>query len=1140
MARFNNGLIFTNNKCIGCNKCISQCSIMAANISVFKGDKSRIVIDGDKCNHCGKCIKFCGQGAREYHDDTEVFFNSLKKGKKISLLVAPSFYMLYGELAPKVLGWLKSLGLEKIYDVAFGAQICLWGHVNYLVEHKNEKDSAFITQTCPALINMIELYHPNLISRIIPVQSPMMCTAIYAHKYLGDDNEMAFLGPCISKKDEISSLMTNKNVNYSITYKHLFEYLGETDVEGFNAVSDLTTEGIENYISLTGGFKESIECFFDESEKIINKEGLTPYVFQMLNGFTRITNADERPLAIDVLACANGCQEGPGVNYSALNLDKVYTRISQTNKKSVNIYPKTNSPKENLKKINEQFKDLNPKDFVRVFEQRYRQPFKIPEEVIDEMFDSMLKTTPTKRNINCGSCGYKTCRDMAIAMAYGYNRKENCIHYMNEFMVKQLNTDSLTGLPNRGMFNRVTMQLISENPDKAFIFAIGNVNRIKVINDLYGAKKGDLVITKIGESLNEFSKQGAVVSRFGADNFAICIEDTMENLEKFYNLPVWDFKEYGIDIPVTMRFGVLIVTDKDEDVLSVLNLAAVAMDEKISLTNNTFTIFTKEMHQKVKKEIEITAQMEPALVNDEFHLFYQPQYNAQTNTLCGVEALCRWIKPNGTIVSPADFIPLSEKNGFIKALDQVIWEKAFKNIRSWIDKGMSPVPTSINISRVSLTNDNFIYTIARIQDKYNIPPEYVHFEITESAYMADQRGLIDRINRIRDMGFKIAMDDFGSGYSSLNTLKDIPIDLLKLDMGFVRDNSNMVRGGTILSAVAKMAQSLKLSTIAEGVETQDQAIFLRSIGIEVFQGYLFSKPIPQEEFEEKLKNYEKPEAVTDHIAGNYDITAITDPTSNESMMFEFFSGPACIVEISEKDISLMRINKRASELLGLENWSFVDIQHELNKILRKDKEILIKKTLEAMKHEEAFVGEMEFEHGSTKKPVAIKYSTWGIGSLVDGKFCIFIQLEDMTQEKLYKKTLDLANTQVKLLLNQSRVGLLLMHTVVNKKNILNPFDVKILDLNDQFCEMSQFSREEVLKWTGKESIEVVHPMDRPGFVATVLKAITKKEASLSYDYRGYKKDGSLTNLRIIISSTDNSDGSMTVVANFIELDKMNK
>ena len=117
MARFNNGLIFTNNKCIGCNKCISQCSIMAANISVFKGGKSKIVIDGDKCNHCGKCIKFCGQGAREYHDDTEVFFNSLKKGKKISLLVAPSFYMLYGELAPKVLGWLKSLGLEKIYDV---------------------------------------------------------------------------------------------------------------------------------------------------------------------------------------------------------------------------------------------------------------------------------------------------------------------------------------------------------------------------------------------------------------------------------------------------------------------------------------------------------------------------------------------------------------------------------------------------------------------------------------------------------------------------------------------------------------------------------------------------------------------------------------------------------------------------------------------------------------------------------------------------------------------------------------------------------------------------------------------------------------------------------------------------------------
>ena len=1113
---------------------------MAANISVYKESRTRIAIDGDKCNHCGICIKLCGQGAREYLDDTEIFFSSLKNGKKISLLVAPSFYMLYGERAYKILGWLKSLGIEKIYDVAFGAQICLWGHVNYLVEHKNEKDSAFITQTCPALVNMIELYHPNLISKIIPVQSPMMCTAIYAHKYLGDENEMAFLGPCISKKDEISSLMTNRNVNYSITYKHLFEYLGDTDIEGFNAASDLTTEGIENYISLTGGFKESIESFFDESEKIINKEGLTPYVFQMLNGFTKIQNADEKPLAIDVLACQNGCQEGPGVNFATLNFDEVYTRISSKNKKSVNIYPKTRKPEENLKKINEQFKELDPKDFVRVFEQRYRQPFKIPEEVIDEMFDSMLKNTPTKRNINCGSCGYKTCRDTAIAMAYGYNRKENCIHYMNEFMVKQLNTDNLTGLPNRGMFNRLAIQRVKENPDKAYIFAIGNINRIKVVNDLYGTKKGDLVIAKIGESLCKFTEHGAIVSRFGADNYAICIEDTMENLEQFYNLPPWDFKEYGIDIPVTMRFGVLIVTDKDEEVLSVLNLAAVAMDEKISLTNNTFTIFTKEMHQKVKKEIEITAQMEPALENDEFHLYYQPQYNAQTNALCGVEALCRWIKPNGTIVSPADFIPLSEKNGFIKSLDQVIWEKAFKNIRSWIDKGMTPVPTSINISRVSLTSDDLIYTIARIQDKYNVPPECVHFEITESAYMADQRGLIDRVNRIRDMGFKIAMDDFGSGYSSLNTLKDIPIDILKLDMGFVRDNSNMERGGTILSAVAKMAQTLKLSTIAEGVETQDQAIFLRSIGIEVFQGYLFSKPIAQPEFEEKLKNYEKPQVITDHAAGNYDITAITDPTSNESMMFEFFSGPACIVEIGNDDISLVRINKRASELLGLENWSFAEIQHDLNQLLRKGKEALIKKTLEAMKHEEAFVGEMEFEHGLTKKPVSIKYSTWGIGAVSDGKFCIFIQLEDITQEKLYKKTLDLANTQVKLLLKQQTVGLLLMHVTMNKKNILNPFDVKILEVNDQFCQMSQFTREEVLSWTGKESVEVVHPMDRPGFLGTLLKAITKKEQSLSYDYRAYKKDGSLTDLRILISNSENEDGSMIVVANFIELDKKNQ
>ncbi|MBR5932464.1 MAG: EAL domain-containing protein [Treponema sp.] len=1137
MARFNNGLIYTNDKCIGCNKCVSQCSIMAANISVMVDGKAKIVIDGEKCNHCGKCIKLCRQGAREYIDDTDMLFAALQAGRKISLLVAPSFYMLYHDLAPKILGYLKSAGIEKIYDVAYGADICLWGHVNYLKKHMNDKDAAYITQTCPALINVIELYHPELISKVIPVQSPMMCTAIYAHKYLGDTNEMAFLGPCISKKDEISTLMTNRNINYSLTYKHLFDYLKDKDIENFYAESDLKSDGRGNFISLSGDFAKSIECFFPDSEKLIQKEGLTPYVFQMLKGFSKVENVGERPIAIDVLACQNGCQEGPGTDFEKLNLDKVYTQVNDNNRKCKNRYPKTVYPDENFRLLNETFKDLDINDFTRLFEQRYRQPYTIPEDVIEEIFENMLKDNDVKKNIDCGSCGYKTCREMASAIAYGYNRKENCIHYMNEFMIKRLNTDHLTGLVNRGMFNKLSIELLKENPDKTYVFAIGNINRIKVINDLYGPENGDLALVKVAETLNKLSERGGIVSRFGADNFAICIEDTMENFEALYSIPVWNLKEYGIDFPITMRFGVLIVNAKDGDVLSVLNLAAIAMDEKIRLTDNTFTVFTKEMHQKLKKEIEITAQLEPAMERDEFQLYYQPQYSAHTNALCGAEALCRWVKADGTVVSPTDFIPLSEKNGFIKILDEVIWEKAFKNIRTWIDRGLKIVPTSINISRVTISSDNLVYAIARLQDKYNIPAEYVHFEITESAYMNNQHDLINRVNRIRDMGFKVAMDDFGSGYSSLNTLKDIPIDILKLDMGFVRDNSNMERGGTIISSVARMVQALNLVTVAEGVETEDQAMFLKSIGVEILQGYLFSKPIPQKDYENKLMNEETTVIQLGRYVGNYDITSITDPTSNESMMFEFFSGPACIIEIDREELYLIRINKRASELLGIEDWNFSEIQKELQSVLKEDKSVLIQKTLNAMKNEEVFVNEIEFEHGETGRPVDLKYTAWGIGSTGENKYCIFVQLEDITRQKLYEKTLGLVNTQVKLLINQSVVGLILFRVTLNKKNILNPFGLKVLDMNEQFTALSGFSRDEVMKWTEKQAMEVIHPMDRPSVVATFAKAtVFKHHKSVQCDYRGYTKDGSIKKVRIMASGLKNTEDSLIVVANFIVLD----
>lgn len=853
MAKFNKGLIFTNDKCIGCNKCISQCSIMGANVFVVKGGKPKIVIDGDKCNHCGKCIRLCTNGARDYIDDVKPFFDALKSGKKISLIVAPSFYLIYKDNFSNILGYLKSLGIDKIYNAAFGAEISLWGHVNYLQEHINDNNAAYITQTCPALVNMIELYHPDLLDKVIPVQSPMMCTAIYARKYLGDTNEMAFIGPCISKKDEINSLMTEKNIQYSVTYKRLFEYIGNVDMSSYTALPDLTTDALGNFISVSGGFCEAIRKFFPQNEQILSKEGITPYLFSLLNGCARVPHRDERPFVIDVLACMNGCQEGPGVDFNNLNYNKLYCDYNREKRNLDYSFIKSDDVTERIKQINEVFKDLDLKDFKRIFEDRYKQQFKVPESTIQEIFSDMLKKSSEKQNINCQSCGYKSCRDMVTAIALGYNRKENCIKYMNEQMLKQLNTDQMTGFMNRLSFQKEVKSIIDANPEKAYIIAVGNINKIKIVNDLYTSKAGDLVICKAGENIIGSMNYNGFLARLGGDTFAFCVEYTVENMELIYNIPVLNLTDYGIEIPITMRFGIYIADTSIDDVLSVMNLATIAMADKISSTKNTFTMFTKEMHLNIKREIEMTSQMQTAIDNNEFQLFYQPQYSASDDKLSGAEALCRWIKSDGTVISPGIFIPISEKNGFIRTLDKVIWDKAFMNVRKWIDDGLKPVPVSVNISRVSLSTDDLIYTISRIQDKYKIPQDLIHFEITESAYMEDQENLIRRVNEIRKMGFKIAMDDFGSGYSSLNTLKDIPIDILKLDMGFIRENSNMEKGNVIINSIIKMAKSLDLITVAEGVETNPQAEFLKILGVDIIQGYYYSKPISQNEYEDKMR-----------------------------------------------------------------------------------------------------------------------------------------------------------------------------------------------------------------------------------------------------------------------------------------------
>ncbi|MCQ2576066.1 MAG: EAL domain-containing protein [Treponema sp.] len=986
MSRYDNKTLTTSDKCISCNRCISECIVPGANVNPSGVTNNKVYVDERKCVQCGKCIEHCMHGARTYRDDTLQFLEDLKNGKKYSLIVEPSFFQLYEERAFNILGYLKELGVEKIYSSAYGAEICLWAQVKYLKE--NEKapvtKRAFISQTCPAFINYIVKYKSEILHSIIPVQSPMMCTAIYGRNYCNDSNDFVYLGTCVASKTEMDSPKTFGLVKLNVTIGNLSKALSDMNLSEYYAKPDVNTEGIGNYLSLGGSYKECVSYFFPRYKACVSYEGITENNITMLSLPYDENYEVQPPLFAEVYSCSHGCLRGPGTDKSVYNIGKMFSKYQKLHEYYSYLENYSSNPDGCFQWIDDYFSNLKVEDFHREFQQLYKQPPIIPSATYEDIFSVMLKDTPAKRQINCGMCGYKSCKEMATAIAYGYNKKENCIHYMNDEMVRRYYTDVQTGLLNRQGFIRDCERRFNERPQDKFVICSGDINRFRIIDDLYGTAAGDKVLVNIAETFKKAFPEEAVIARNGGGQFFLCFPHTPDNLNALYSILNFNCAELNIKFPVTMRFGIFISGAKNESIQNMMNYATLCMDSSVSAAQNTFTMFTSLFRGKMQMDIAITAQMQAAMENNEFQLYFQPQYNATSGKMVGAETLCRWIKPGGAIISPDIFIPIAEKNGFIRNLDKIIWEKAFASVRSWIDAGLEPVPVSVNISRVSLTSDSFVGEIDRLRKKYDVPLRMVHFEITESAYMDEKENMIRRIEQLKELGFMVAMDDFGSGYSTLNSLKDMPIDILKLDMGFLRHDSNMDKGGKIIANVIRMAQALQLITIAEGVETREQADFLKSVGCDVIQGYLYAKPMPEDKFRTMISNQQIDLAIEKKKETiKMDISSLYDLGSPENYMFENFTGPAGIFEYDsdKNEITILRMNSRLIKALGFEGTPFriakENMQETLRNSLSEDLQMIIKQIIYSEKEVSfAFVAKV---HNSQQK-ITLKVNSWVISS----------------------------------------------------------------------------------------------------------------------------------------------------------------
>lgn len=430
-----NSLVYTNNNCQGCNRCISVCPVITANYSMKSGDTQRIHVNGNNCISCGACFDVCGHHARSFYDDTEQFFADLRRGEPISVLVAPAFAANYPREYETVLGGLKDMGVNHILSVSFGADITTWGYINYINKHHF---TGGISQPCPAVVNYIEHYVPELISKLVPIQSPLMCTAIYARKYMKITDKLAFISPCIAKKTEISDVNNQGYVSYNLTFEHFMKYVREHHISGRSAKDEIEY-GMGSIYPMPGGLKENVYWFCGEDVLIRQVEG-EKRAYRFLEDYKmRVKQNRELPFMVDILNCDKGCIYGTGVEESKARSEDTYYNLEQIKARSkknhmFSPFSKHLSPKQRLWLLNLKFAKLNIQDFYRTYTDKsesisLRMPLQ-PE--LEQVFQKMKKESRQQQNINCGACGYNSCKEMATAIYNGSNIPENCIHFIKD------------------------------------------------------------------------------------------------------------------------------------------------------------------------------------------------------------------------------------------------------------------------------------------------------------------------------------------------------------------------------------------------------------------------------------------------------------------------------------------------------------------------------------------------------------------------------------------------------------------------------------------------------------------------------------------------------------------------------------
>lgn len=420
--------------------------------------------------------------------------------------------------------------------------------------------------------------------------------------------------------------------------------------------------------------------------------------------------------------------------------------------------------------------------------------------------------------------------------------------------------DALTGLDSYEIFLDRLQSEIDVIGDDRIAIVYSDIKHFKYINDTYGYKVGDSLLQ---EFVREFTKNQNYIfcaARVYSDNFVAAsrIAPDMLSNEEFREMIYQmnrereaKFREKYLNSRLQFCTGITIL-DKNsrsldaETAVSNANLARKVAKE---MESNSCVLFDQSMMEGIKREVEITSGIPKALEKKEFQVYFQPKMDTDTLDLIGAEALVRWQKPDGKFIYPDEFIPLIERSGQIVDVDYYVYREVFRFLAERLKEGKKVVPISLNVSRMHLNRTDFLEYVESLLDEFQVPCSLIEFELTESIYLENTERALELIKGLHKLGIKVSMDDFGSGYSSLNLLSKLPIDIIKLDKVFLKEGEMQESDRIIISCVVDMAKKLHITSLCEGVETQEQCDYLKEVGCQMQQGFYFSRPVPRDVFE---------------------------------------------------------------------------------------------------------------------------------------------------------------------------------------------------------------------------------------------------------------------------------------------------